>query len=130
MRVHVLMCCHNGGTFVGEQLQSIIDQKPPVDAIHIHDFGSKDQTVHHIETIASKSRVPIHLSRHADVPGASLSFFRALKILSEDLASEDVVFLSDQDDVWLPGKTASVLNILEQSRCQATETAIDRKSVV
>jgi glycosyltransferase involved in cell wall biosynthesis len=120
MRVHVLMCCHNGEAYVGQQLKSILDQEPPVDSIHIHDFGSKDETVLCVENMSANSRVPIHSTYHSDAPGASLSFFRALKMLSEELADEDIVFLSDQDDVWLPGKMASVLSALKESHTHGT----------
>lgn len=112
-RVHVLMCCHEGERFVQEQLQSITAQQRAVDRIHVHDFASHDGTVQVVEAFAKLSSIPITLTRHADAPGASLSFFRALAELAPLLGPEDAVLLADQDDVWLPHKTSKLLAVYE-----------------
>lgn len=112
-RVHVLMCCHDGERFLREQLQSIVAQERPVDRIHVHDFASRDGTVQVIEAFARASAVPVTLIRHADAPGASLSFFRALADLAASLGHDDAVLLADQDDVWLPHKTRTLLAAFE-----------------
>jgi rhamnosyltransferase len=106
------MCCHNGESFVAEQLRSILAQRRAVDVVHVHDFASTDGTLARLESAAQASTVEVHLNRHPDAPGASLSFFRALAILSPLILDEDVVFLADQDDVWLPNKTEVVLREL------------------
>lgn len=112
-RVHVLMCCHNGERFVREQLASIAAQERPVQMIHVHDFASRDGTVQVVEAFAHGSAAPVALTCHADAPGASLSFFRALASLAASLANDDVVLLADQDDVWLPHKTRKLLAAFE-----------------
>lgn len=113
-QIHVLMCCHNGESFVAEQLQSIFAQRRNVDIVHVHDFASTDATLDCVRHASRSSNVKVNLSRYSDVPGASLSFFRALSALSLVILDEDIVFLADQDDIWLPNKTEVVLSELER----------------
>lgn len=112
-KTHVLMCTHNGASYVGEQIGSILGQTLVPDAIHVHDFGSRDETVAVLEKLSETAAAAITVTRHADAPGASLSFFRALTALSSQISPNDIVFLSDQDDVWLPHKAATMTALFE-----------------
>lgn len=112
MRFHVLLCSHNGALFIEQQLVSIMGQMPCVDHVHVHDFASRDETCAIVDRVSASSiqdKGPgVSLVKWDDAPGASLSFFRALAHLAPTLADEDVVFLCDQDDVWLPGKVGVI----------------------
>jgi glycosyltransferase involved in cell wall biosynthesis len=112
-RIHVLMCTHNGGPYIAEQLESIFSQRLIPDHIHIHDFASRDDTVAQALAVAAAAPAKLELTRHGDAPGASLSFFRALRALQERLAEDDIVLLADQDDVWLSDKTVAVREALD-----------------
>lgn len=115
MKIHVLMCCHNGARFVAEQLTSILSQSQPVDVVHIFDFASVDDTVEVLRSTAAKySHVVIHVHEIQDAPGASLSFFRGFATLAEHVANNDCILLADQDDVWLPHKLATLRVPFEQ----------------
>jgi glycosyltransferase involved in cell wall biosynthesis len=112
MKTHVLMCCHNGAEFVSEQLESIALQRMKIDIVHLHDFGSSDATVARAEAVAIRAGLSLQVTCHASAPGAALSFFAAMRNLAEKVGSGDVIFLCDQDDVWLPDKTFRVMESL------------------
>ncbi len=110
MTLHVLLCSHNGARFIGEQIASIRAQSRAVDVIHVFDHGSGDGTRVVLERLALQPGcTPLELHWVDDAPGPSLSFFRAMALLAPRVGQGDTVFLADQDDVWLTGKVAAVL---------------------
>jgi glycosyltransferase involved in cell wall biosynthesis len=104
-KVSVALCTYNGEDFIEEQLRSILGQTRMVDEIVIADDGSSDATQ---EIIAKwgKGRVEV-LPAHESPLGIAANFSRALLA-----TTGDVVFLSDQDDVWHPGKVATMVDRL------------------
>lgn len=102
--ISVCLATCNGGAYIEEQLRSILEQLGDNDEVIIGDDQSDDDTVSRIELIGDRRvRVIINESRLGHVQ----NFARIL-----GLASNDVVFLSDQDDVWLPGRKDLMLNLL------------------
>jgi len=109
MKIHVLMCCHNGGKFVLEQLKSIFEQSCSVDEIHIFDFASTDNTIDVLRCVASKFlHIKVHIHEIEIAPGAALSFFHGFACLAKQVECNDCILLADQDDVWLPHKIANL----------------------
>ncbi|MGQ4869524.1 glycosyltransferase family 2 protein [Aeromonas caviae] len=101
------MATFNGADFLNQQIDSILWQLGPDDELIISDDGSTDNTLPILYMI-SDSRVKI-IHNQGD-RGYSSNFCNAI-----NHASGDIVFLSDQDDVWLPGKIDKCLNLLEKS---------------
>lgn len=99
MKISVALCTYNGEAFVEEQLRSIIDQTRPPDEIVIGDDRSSDGTVAILERTARRSRVPIRWQVNEENLGSTANFGEAI-----DRCIGDLIFLSDQDDVWLPRK--------------------------
>jgi glycosyltransferase involved in cell wall biosynthesis len=97
MRVVVAMSTFDGERFVGEQIASILAQLPPDGLLLVRDDGSRDGTR---EAIAAIGDARISLTRGTNI-GFACSFFQLLDAVPEDA---DMVMLSDQDDVWLPGR--------------------------
>lgn len=114
MRVSVCMASFNGAAHVQEQLRSILCS-PLVDEVIVSDDGSTDGTVQIIKDIGD-DRVML-----VDGPRAGLirNFEHALT-----KASGDVIFLSDQDDVWLPGKVERVLPLLMDADLVITDCRV------
>lgn len=105
MKVVVLMSTWQGERFVEEQLRSILDQLPAEGQIIVRDDGSTDGVVARIEALAD-ARVTV-------VRGTNLGFARSyLSLLDAVPDDADVIMLSDQDDVWLPGKIARAVSSL------------------
>lgn len=110
MTLHVLLCSHNGVHFIGEQIGSIRAQSRAVDVIHVFDHASDDGTRAVLEQLASQpGGAPLELHWVDDAPGPAMSFFGAMVRLAPRVGAGDCLFLADQDDVWLPGKVAVML---------------------
>lgn len=97
MRVVVVMSTYHGERFVAEQVRSILKQLPPQGRLYVRDDGSTDRTAELIEAIEDSR---IWLSRGSNI-GFARSFFALLEMVRADA---DLIMLSDQDDVWLPGR--------------------------
>ena len=95
-RISVCMASYNGGRYIAEQIRSILSQLGDRDEIIIVDDCSGDRTA---EIIRAFHDPRIHLFHNASNRGVIKSFERALS-----QAAGELVFLSDQDDVWRADK--------------------------
>ena len=101
------MATFNGGKFIREQLESILSQLPPDAEIIIADDGSTDDTLLVVDSL-NESRIRVlPAERHL---GVIYNFERALRA-----SKGEIVFLADQDDVWLPGKVEMCLAALNEA---------------
>lgn len=101
----VCLAMYNGGEFLREQIDSILAEIGPADELLVFDDGSKDDSVALVRSIGDH-RIKVFIN--ATNLGTVRSFERALT-----LAKNDVIFLADQDDVWVPGRVKSMLAALE-----------------
>jgi glycosyltransferase involved in cell wall biosynthesis len=108
-KVSVAMCTFNGAAFVKAQLESILSQSRPPDEIILCDDGSTDGTVDIATKIAQKYPHKIRIIRNERRLGYCRNFESAVS-----LVTGDVIFLSDQDDVWFPDKVASMLCVFAE----------------
>ncbi len=104
-RVTVLMSTYQGEAFVVQQVQSILEQLPPGGRLVVRDDGSTDHTVEMLRGIAD-TRITLMAGPNI---GFARSFFALLDTVGDDV---DIVMLSDQDDVWLPGKIVRACHAL------------------
>nr|WP_296155053.1 glycosyltransferase family 2 protein [uncultured Blautia sp.] len=107
--ISVAMCTYNGEKYVAEQLKSILNQNHPVDEIVIGDDGSTDRTVEIIEEILKTSKVKYKIIQNETNLGYRKNFENVIAN-----TKGDIIFLSDQDDVWLEEKVKTLINDLEQ----------------
>jgi rhamnosyltransferase len=113
--IRVVLCAHNGARFIEAQLTSIMEQQLAVDCVHVFDFASTDATRPLLTRLAARwPRLDVRLVDHA--PGVTLSFRYALEQIVPVCSDRDLVFLSDQDDVWLPSKTARMVARVDAER--------------
>lgn len=93
--ISVCVATYNGAHYVLAQLQSILPQLAADDELIVSDDGSTDATREVVQCIGDSRIVLI------DGPCAGLirNFEHALR-----QAHGDIIFLCDQDDIWLPGK--------------------------
>ena len=101
--VSVCMATYNGGKYLHEQIDSIINQLDDNDELIISDDGSTDSTVSIIESYKDKRIKLLKNKNH----GINSNFENAL-IHSKG----DYICLSDQDDIWLEGKIAFIKKAL------------------
>ncbi|MGB3159724.1 MAG: glycosyltransferase family 2 protein [Carnobacterium sp.] len=107
MKISVCMASYNGGLYIKEQILSILKQLGKEDELIISDDGSSDTTSAIVQEI-NDSRVNFILNNGKK--GYTKNFENAL-----EKASGDVIFLSDQDDVWVDNKVKVMLSHLEIS---------------
>ena len=105
MKCSVALCTYNGAKYIEEQIRSILDQTLPVDEIVVCDDGSTDETPQIVEEIAKDVSVDIHVYRNDNNLGVCANFQKAV-----DLCQGDIVFLSDQDDIWYPHKVKTIVD--------------------
>ena len=103
MTTSVAMCTYNGARFIEEQLRSIITQTMPVGEIVVCDDRSTDNTTEIIQTIAQETNIPIHIHINEPSLGCVRNFEKAIR-----LCQGDIIFLSDQDDIWKKNKVEVV----------------------
>lgn len=91
----VAMCTYNGEKYIKEQLESIIHQTLPPDEIIICDDGSNDHTISAIKETMRVWRGSWMLVQNEKNLGYKKNFQKAIS-----LCQGDIIYLSDQDDVW------------------------------
>jgi glycosyltransferase involved in cell wall biosynthesis len=103
--ISVCIATFNGEKFIREQLISILDQLEPTDEVIVSDDGSSDRTV---QIVADLNDVRIKIRKNSE-KGIVRNFETALLN-----ASGDVIFLADQDDIWLKGRVKKMLHALHE----------------
>ncbi len=91
----VCVATYNGEKYIEEQLRSILVQLRPDDEVIVSDDGSTDRTCAIVESLADPRIRLLHHNGH----DFKQNFVNALQH-----AHGEYIFLSDQDDVWLPQK--------------------------
>lgn len=126
MKISVCIATYNGEKFIAEQLSSILMQIGDNDEVIVSDDCSTDDTLQVIESFGDKRiKVYHHDKRKAKftIDYATANFENALKH-----ANGDIIFLSDQDDVWMPTKVSTMLAALEDNDMVMSDcTVVDSK---
>lgn len=106
MKVSVCMAAYNGERYIVAQLHSILHQLKADDEVVIVDDCSQDATC---ERIAELNDRRIRLLRHTSNAGVVRTFEDALRS-----ATGDVLFLCDDDDIWVESKVERFLDAFEE----------------
>lgn len=104
MRISIALAAYNGGAYIAEQLESFVAQSRQPDELVIVDDASSDGTVGIAESFAEKAPFPVEVLALDKNIGYAQAFNMALSRCTGDL-----VFLSDQDDVWFPQKIEAIV---------------------
>lgn len=104
--ISVCITSYNGAAFILEQLHSILNQLSEDDEIIISDDSSTDNTIQIIETINDRR---IKLLKGNNFKSPIYNIENAIKH-----AQGEVLFLSDQDDIWLPNKVKETLKYVNK----------------
>jgi len=103
-RVSVCMAAYNGARHIKEQIVSILTELGPNDELIVVDDCSSDGTPGIVAGIDDSRIRLIAADRNR---GYVRTFERAL-----GEARGDFVFLSDQDDIWLPGRVELMISAM------------------
>lgn len=104
--ISVCMATYNGNKYIIQQISSILSQLGKNDEIIVSDDGSNDGTIGIIESF-NDERIKIFRKqgKHGVVP----NFENALRH-----SSGDIIFFSDQDDIWDEKKVKTCTQALEE----------------
>lgn len=118
MSYSVAICTYNGEKYLAEQLESIINQSMKPAQIIVCDDGSEDNTNEIVTSfINSNPTIKWKHKINLDRLGVLKNFEQAIY-----LCDEEIVFLSDQDDVWLFDKAKKTLNALKNKKFKVVFT--------
>ncbi len=107
-KVNVMLSAYNGSGYIAEQIESVLSQVGVDVILYIRDDGSSDDTLAIIERYKKKhSGVEVFSGKNL---GFVKSFF---KLLHDADNSVEYYAFCDQDDVWLPEKLASAVQLLD-----------------
>lgn len=101
MNISVCLATYNGEQFVKRQLDSVLMLLDDSDQVIVVDDRSSDGTFRLLKETYG-DRIEIHVNEKN--MGPIKSFEKAIS-----LAKGDIIFLCDQDDIWLETKVSSVL---------------------
>ena len=96
----VAMASYNGEKYIKEQVETILQNLRQQDELIISDDGSTDKTIEKIKKL-NDDRIKI---LKGPQKGLKKNFENAIQN-----CNGDIIFLSDQDDVWLENKVDKVL---------------------
>lgn len=118
--ISVCIATYNGERFLRQQLESIVSQLSEGDEVIVSDDGSTDHTLDIVEKIANKNRhLTIRIFHNEGEHGFTANFENALR-----QARGEYIFLSDQDDVWLPNKVRCCMQHLKKADWVASDAVI------
>lgn len=112
VRVSVCMATYNGERYVQEQLASILSELGDNDEVVVVDDCSRDATAQRVEGLDDPR---IRVFRTNENAGHVRAFEAALYS-----SRGSFVFLSDQDDIWLPGRVELMIEALNRAQLVAT----------
>ncbi|MDA3876984.1 MAG: glycosyltransferase family 2 protein [Halothiobacillus sp.] len=107
MRISIAMTTYNGAEYLREQLDSFVAQTLLPDELIVCDDLSSDETIEILTQFSQTAPFKVEIVRNEKNLGYIKNFERALS-----LCTGDIIFLSDQDDVWFSNKIAKMANMM------------------
>ncbi len=115
MKISVALAAYKGEQYIAEQLESIIKQLGENDEIIVCDDYPQGDTRGVVQKYINQDKRIRYIE--GEGKGVVRNFENALKA-----CSGDVIFLCDQDDVWLPDKVSCVMAEIEKVRISCFTT--------
>ena len=114
MKISVAMCTYNGEQFLKEQVDSILNQSVLVDEIIVCDDRSTDGTFDILKQFTEKHPNLFKIYKNEKNLGTIKNFEKAILLTTGDL-----IFLSDQDDIWKHNKVEIISTFFKnQPNCK------------
>jgi glycosyltransferase involved in cell wall biosynthesis len=115
--ISIAMTTYNGSRYIGEQLASIYHQTRKPDQVVICDDGSQDNTVEKIHAFIENNALSETWS--VFINSTNLGYVKNF-LQSARKCTGDLIFFSDQDDIWALDK----LELMEQVFIQHNPSAV------
>lgn len=110
MKISVALCTYNGEKFLKEQIDSILNQNLSVDEIVVCDDGSTDSTIPILKSYEKKFPEIFKIHQNGKNLRSVKNFEKAIS-----LCENEIIFLSDQDDIWLPEKVEKYVDYFHKN---------------
>lgn len=110
MKISIAIATYNGAEYIQEQFASFVSQTRMPDELVICDDGSSDETVAIVQRFENTAPFKVQLYRNETNLGWIKNFEQAI-----GLCTGDIIFLSDQDDVWFPEKIQKMVELFEEN---------------
>jgi glycosyltransferase involved in cell wall biosynthesis len=104
----VALCTYNGEKYIREQIDSILEQSLKVDEIIVCDDGSTDKTLSILAEFENKFPDIFKIHINEKNLRSVKNFEKAIS-----LCTGEIIFLSDQDDIWDSEKVKFFNNFFE-----------------
>jgi glycosyltransferase involved in cell wall biosynthesis len=108
--VSAVTIVRDGERFLAEALDSALRQSYSALELVVVDDGSTDRSTEIAERYVHAAPDRVRLVRHTDLGNKGMSAARSLGVT---VAQGDYIGFLDADDVWLPGKIAEQVDVLE-----------------
>ena len=127
-KVSIAMTTYNGEKFLEQQLSSIFNQTRQPDEVIICDDGSSDRTVMIAQQFITKYNLQDswRIVKNKHNKGLAKNFLECAS-----MTTGDIVFFSDQDDIWMANKISKMATLFEHNgkitAMSCTVTCIDKE---
>ena len=111
MRISIAMTTYNGARYLNDQLDSFSVQTKLPDELVVCDDKSSDNTINILDDFKRTAPFDVKIICNEENIGYTKNFQKALSLCSGDL-----IFLSDQDDVWLSDKVEIMSSYFNENR--------------
>jgi len=98
-KISIALCTYNGSKYLPQLLDSYVAQSRLPDEVVVCDDLSQDDTVAILNEFATRAPFSMRILVNDRNLGSTKNFEKAIS-----LCSGEIIFLSDQDDIWLPYK--------------------------
>ncbi len=115
-KVSIVIATYNGEKYIKDQIDSILYQIDDSTEVIISDNDSIDNTLRIINEFKDPR---IKLYHNLESKGSTSNFEYGLK-----KASGDIIFLSDQDDIWLGNKFETCIKYMEKFDVAVTDCKV------
>lgn len=103
MKISIAMTTYNGAKFLQAQLDSFVAQTRQPDDLVVRDDGSSDGTLKILQQFQKIAPFSVRIYRNTSKLGYVQNFAKAIERCEGDL-----IYLSDQDDVWRADKIQKI----------------------
>lgn len=109
MKVSIALCTYNGAKYLPDQLKSIESQTRKPDELVVCDDKSTDRTLEILRAFMGNCSFLVRIYENESNLGSTENFEKTIR-----LCDGDIIFLSDQDDVWQSRKIERILAAFEE----------------
>lgn len=110
MKTSIVMTVYNGEKYLKKQIESFLRQTVCPNEIIISDDCSSDNTMNILESYRNHNNINFKIYKNEQNLGFTKNFENAIS-----KSTGDIIFLSDQDDVWYDNKIETIINTYKKN---------------